>query len=200
MTLTSLLIQKKINLIMRKIKKPLPEEYPAYSRIYMDLLPDDGNVLQHLDQNLIKIKNYILNLKEDILYYRYDKDKWTIKEILVHIIDDERIFSYRALRNARYDETPVHGFEQDNYARYSLANERTLESIFYEYETVRKATISLFENLPEESFMRRGAGIDTDGTIKNERTVRALAWHIAGHELRHFNIIKERYCKDRASY
>lgn len=178
---------------MRKIEKPSPDEYPAYSHIYMDLVEGDGNVLEHLKQNFIDIKNFIYSLPKEKLYYRYAEDKWTIKEILVHIIDDERIFSYRALRYARNDETPLHGFEQEDYTRYSKANERSLESIFEEYEAVRNATITLFKNLPWDSFMRSGKGIDTDGSIINERTVRALAYHITGHELRHINIIKERY-------
>ncbi len=112
---------------------------------------------------------------------------------MVHLIDDERIFAYRALRYARNDRTPLHGFEQNDYAIYSMANTRSLDSIFNEYSTVREATISLFDNLPEESLMRHGSGIDTDGSIVNERTVRALVYHIAGHELRHMKIIMERY-------
>ncbi|UJH69134.1 DinB family protein [Allomuricauda sp. SCSIO 65647] len=178
---------------MRTIQKPLLGEYPEYSKIYMDLLEDDGKVLEHLWANFLKIREYVHALPEEKLYYRYADNKWTIKEILVHLIDDERIFSYRALRYARNDDTPLHGFDQDVYAKSSNANARSLESIFDEYETVRKATISLFKNLPEESFTRKGCGIEHDGSIVNERSVRGLAYHIAGHELRHFNIIKERY-------
>ena len=177
----------------RKIAKPGSSEYPAYSHIYMDLLEDDGIVLKHLHDNFFKIKELIHSLPEEKLYYRYAEDKWTIKEILVHLIDDERIFSYRALRYARNDETPLHGFEENDYAKYSNANERSLDSIFEEYWAVRQATILLFQNLPEDSFMRSGEAIDIDGVIKNRRTVRALAYHIAGHELRHIGIIKERY-------
>ncbi len=178
---------------MKKINKPIPGEYPKYSKIYLDLLVDDGKILEHLWTNFLTIKDYVYNLPEDTLLYRYEKDKWTIKEILVHLIDDERIFAYRALRFARNDQTPLHGFDQDNYAKYSKANERSLDSIFYEYEWVRRSTIALFENLPDDCFMRGGFGIDLDGSIVNKRTVRGLAYHIAGHELRHFNIIKERY-------
>ena len=178
---------------MRTIQKPIPGEYPEYSKIYMDLLKDDGQVLSLLWENFLKIKRFVYGIPKEKLYFRYAKGKWTIKEILVHLIDDERIFSYRALRYARNDSTPLHGFDQDAYAKYSIANERTLESIFEEYETVRKATISLFQHLPEESLTRKGCGIEADGSIVNERTVRGLAYHLAGHELRHFNIIRERY-------
>lgn len=176
---------------MRRIDKPIPGEFPAYSHIYLDLLEDDGSVLTHLWNNFETIKKFIYSLPEEKLYYRYAKDKWTIKEILVHIIDDERIFSYRALRYARNDKTPLHGFEENEYAIYSKANERSLNSIFDEYETVRKSTIALFKYLPEDCFMRSGMAV---GNI-NSRTVRGLAYHIAGHELRHFNVIKERYLK-----
>lgn len=178
---------------MRYIQKPAKGEYPEYSHIYMDLLEDDGKVLDHLWENFLRIKDFVYALPTEKLVYRYAENKWTIKEILIHLIDDERIFAYRALRYARNDRTPLHGFDQDVYAKFSKANERSLESIFDEYETVRKATITLFEYMPEESFTRGGKAVDLDGSIVNQRTVRGLAYHIAGHELRHFNIIKERY-------
>lgn len=179
--------------LLKVIKKPNKKEYPEYSKVYMDLLENDGLVLQHLRDNSHKIKKFIYELPKDILYYRYAEGKWTIKEILVHLIDDERIFSYRALRYARNDDTPLHGFEENDYAKYSYANDRSLESIFEEYEAVRKSTILLFQNLPEEAFLRKGGGIDEKGNVVNVRTVRALAYHLLGHELRHIKIIKERY-------
>ncbi len=109
---------------MRKIDKPIPGEYPEYSKIYMDLLEDDGKVLEHLWDNFLAIRDYVRGLSEEQLHYRYAPGKWTIREILVHLIDDERIFAYRALRYARNDTTPLHGFDQERYARYSRANER----------------------------------------------------------------------------
>ena len=177
----------------RKINRPKKEEYPTYSQHYFDLIRTDTDILQELHDNFFKLKALIYSLPENKLLYRYAKDKWTIKEILVHNIDDERIFSYRALRYARNDKTPLPGFEENDYAIYSKANERSLDNIFEEYWSVRQSTLLLFQNLPEESFSRSGSGIDTDGEVKNERTVRALIYHIAGHELRHIKIIKERY-------
>jgi uncharacterized damage-inducible protein DinB len=174
---------------LRTIPKPKKGEYPPYSTIYMELVKDDGLVLQHMKDNFIKIKEFIHSLPEEKLYYRYAEGKWSIKEILVHIIDDERIFAYRALRYARFDKTELPGFEQDDYAFYSDANERSLENIFDEYEAVRNSTIAMFNGFPEEAFMRSGTSV---GNINN-RTVRALAYHLAGHELRHIKIIKERY-------
>ena len=177
----------------RKIFRPKKDEYPSYSQHYFDLIKTDTDILQELHDNFFKLKELIYSLPEDKLTFRYAPSKWTIKEILVHNIDDERIFSYRALRYARNDKTPLHGFEENDYAVYSKANERSLDNIFEEYWSVRLSTLLLFQNLPEESFSRSGSGIDTDGEIKNERTVRAMVYHIAGHELRHIKIIKERY-------
>jgi hypothetical protein len=177
----------------RKIHRPKEEEYPIYSQHYFDLIKTDTDILQELHDNFFKLKELIYSLSEEKLTYRYAESKWTIKEILVHNIDDERIFVYRALRYARNDKTPLHGFEENDYAVYSKANERSLDNIFEEYWSVRLSTLLLFQNLPEESFLRSGSGIDTDGEVKNERSVRALIYHIAGHELRHIKIIKERY-------
>lgn len=174
---------------MRYIQKPTPAEYPAYSHIYMDLMEDNGQVLDYLQNSVSEVKQLVYSLPEEKLYHRYAAGKWTIKEILLHIIDDERIFAYRALRYARQDKTLLPGFEQEDYAISSKANERSLESIFEEYEAVRSATITLFKYLPEEAFLYTGSAV---GNI-NRRTVRALAYHIAGHERRHINIMKEKY-------
>ncbi len=176
-----------------KIPRPHPQEYPAYSSIYMDLLDDNTDILSDLWEQFVELRTLVSELPEAKLLYRYAPDKWSIKEILVHLIDDERIFAYRALRYARGDSTPLHGFDQDQYALTSGADERSLTSIFEEYKYVRKSTIALFRYLPEETHLLKGCGIDLDGRIINERTVRALAYHIAGHEKRHINIIKERY-------
>lgn len=176
---------------LRKIPKPKKSEYPPDSVIYMELLKDDDMILQHMKDNFIKVKQFIYGIPEEMLYYRYAEGKWSIKEILVHIIDDERIFAYRALRYARFDKTKLHGFQQKEYVFYSDADERSLESIFEEYEAVRNATIAMLNSFPEQAFDRSGASA---GSIYN-RTVRALAYYIAGHELWHIKIIKERYLK-----
>jgi len=172
---------------MKIIQKPKPSEYPEYASMYIDLLPNDGRVITHLEENFRVTKNFILSLPEERLLYRYAPGKWTIKEILVHIIDDERIYSYRALRFARNDNTKLPGFDQDDFAFHSNANERELKNIFEEYEAVRKSTITLFNGLHDEALI-------SEGTADGKRaTVRALAYHIAGHELHHISFIKENY-------
>lgn len=174
---------------MRLIHKAKQGDYPAYAEIYMKWLPDDGLILQHLEDNFQSVKQFIYSLPEEKLYYRYQPGKWSIKEILVHIVDDERIFSYRALRFARNEKNNLIGFDQDEYAKYSEADQRSLDSIFEEYEAVRNATIALYKGLPEDSLDRMGHGT---GTF-NDATVRALVYHIAGHEQHHINFIKEHY-------
>jgi len=174
---------------MRIIHKAKKGDYPEYAEMYMKLLPDDGLILKHLKNNFEENKKLIYSLPGRLLYHRYAAGKWSIKEVLVHIIDDERIFAYRALRFARNEQNNLIGFDQDSYALYSEADNRNLDNIYAEYKAVRNSTIALFNGLPEDSLDRMGHGT---GTFNNA-TVRALVYHIAGHEQHHFNLIKERY-------
>lgn len=174
---------------MRIIPKPHPDagEYAPYAIMYIDLLPDDGLVLKHLADNLEVVKDLAQSFPEDKLSIPHAVGEWTIKEILVHIIDDERIYTYRALRAARGDKTELPGFEQEDYAPASKANERSLESILDEYEAVRLATITLFKYLPDEALTR---AVVASGHLMS---VRAAAYHIAGHEIHHLNSIRDNY-------
>src|SRR5258708_2743263 len=119
--------------------------------------------------------------------FRYAPDKWTVKEVLGHVSDTERIFAYRALRIARGDQTPLSGFEQDDYVRGGNFAERTLANLAQEFGLVRAATIALFRSLQKDAWQRRGVA------NKNEVSVRALAFIVAGHELHHRLILEERY-------
>lgn len=172
---------------MRTIPKPNPGEYPPYARMYIDLLPDDGRLLEHLAENLRATTELIRSLPEEQLLHRYAPDKWTIKEVLLHVIDDERIYAYRALRFARGDQTELPGFEQDDYVPLSGANERSAEDLLREHAAVRAGTIELYRGLPEEALLRSGIA---NG---NRATVRALGYHVAGHEVHHVKLIRERY-------
>jgi uncharacterized damage-inducible protein DinB len=169
------------------IDKPGAAEYPAYAHMYIDLLPDDGQILNHLEDNLKSTRKFIGSIPHGRLLYRYAGGKWTIKEILAHVVDDERIYSYRALRFARNDATELPGFDQDHYAKYSDANQREVGSLLDEFALVRQSSIAFFRSLEDAALLRTGVA---DG---HRVSVRALAYHIAGHELRHMNIIKERY-------
>lgn len=177
---------------MKKIRKPEKGEYAPYTIMYIGLFPDDGLVLKRLHDSLKSTQNLILSIPKERLTYRWREGEWTIKEILVHIIDDERIYCYRALRFARNDTTELPGFEQDDYVIYSSANEREIEDIMAEYAMVRNATISFFNSLEEKAFKRAGVA---NGHLMS---VRAAAYHIAGHELHHLNSIRENYLQKDA--
>lgn len=176
-----------MNLQLRKIPKPQAGEFPAYASMYIDLLPDNRHVLQVMMQNYGIVKAHIDSMPAEKLRIPHAEGEWTVMEILQHIIDDERIYTYRALRFARGDQTDLPGFEQDEYVLPSRANERGLDDLFVEYKAVRHATVFLFNSFDDEALMRSGVA---DG---NRATVRALAYHIAGHELHHLNSIKENY-------
>lgn len=177
----------RMNAKLRLIDKPTEKEYAPYTIIYIGLLPNDGQVLQHLIDNLRSTTDLIKDLPEERLTHRYAAGKWTIKEILAHIVDDERIYSYRALRFARNDKTELPGFDQDEFAHFSGANDRKINDILDEFASVRRSTVTLFNSFDDDALLRFGIA---SGNIMS---VRAAAYHIAGHELRHLNIIKERY-------
>jgi uncharacterized damage-inducible protein DinB len=172
---------------MKIIPKPAAGEYAAYAIMYIGLLPDDGLVLKHLQDNLKTVVELVQSLPTEKLSYRWAEGEWTIKEILGHIIDDERIYCYRALRFARNDATELPGFEQDDYVLYSGANTRDLEEILAEYTAVRNATITFFNSVEERALTRAGVA---NGHVMS---VRAAAYHIAGHELHHLYSIRENY-------
>ena len=119
--------------------------------------------------------------------FRYAPDKWSVKELLGHVCDTERIFGYRALRIARGDRTPIEGFEQDDYVRNGPFASRPLCELIDDYMAVRRATLTLFRNLDEQSWQRRGIANN------NEVSVRAIAYTTAGHELHHLRILEQRY-------
>jgi uncharacterized damage-inducible protein DinB len=172
---------------MRLIDKPNPGEYSPHAIAYISLLPDDRRVLEHMQNNFEIVKSLILTLPADKLYYRYAPGKWSMKEVLVHIVDDERIYAYRTLRIARNDKTPLPGFEQDDYVPYSKADERSVESILAEYAAVRTSTILLFDSFNDDDLLRIGFANNSP------MSVRAAAYHIAGHEMHHLNLTRERY-------
>jgi hypothetical protein len=174
---------------MKLIQKPSPGEYPSYAEIYIKLIPDDGDLNKCLADNFEETKKLILSVPEEKLSYRYAEGKWDIKETMLHIIDDERIFAYRILRFARNDKTDLPGFEQDDFAKNSFSNRRSIKSIIDEFESVRRATITLIDGLEDEVLLNDGF---CNGYKSN---VRSLAYHLAGHELHHINIIREKYLK-----
>lgn len=172
---------------MRIIPKPNSNEHVSYVLQYIDLLPNDGLILEHLRENLDATSTFLRSMPAELLEYRYSPGKWTVKEIVQHLTDDERIYAYRALRFARGDATELPGFDQDAYTPETQANSRRLDDLLAEFSSVRAATLTLYAGLKDDVLIRTGVASG------NVMSVRAIAYHIAGHELRHVNIIQERY-------
>lgn len=166
--------------------RPEPAEYAPYYEKYIALVSGNDPVAA-LDAQRARTVQLFAGRGERDGNFRYAPDKWTVKDVLGHITDTERIFSYRAMRIARADRTPIEGFEQDDYVRSGGFNERTLANLVEEFAAVRHSTVALFRSLNKEAWLRRGIA------NKNEVSVRALAFITAGHELHHAKILEERY-------
>jgi uncharacterized damage-inducible protein DinB len=165
---------------------PEAGEYAPYAEKYISLIPEQ-DVITKLEQQRRDIVLLLSGRNEQDGDFRYADDKWSVKQVLGHINDTERIFAYRAMRIARGDKTPLAGFEQDDYVREGGFQLRSLSDLTEDFIAVRRATVSLFRNLPEAAWMRRGI------TNNHEFTVRALLYLTAGHELHHAKILRERY-------
>jgi hypothetical protein len=168
--------------------RPNPGEYVPYYERYISLVPGN-NILAALDEQRRQMLLLLSGRTEADGDLRYAPDKWSLKEVLGHVNDTERIMTYRALRIARNDATPIEGYEEDDYVRNGPFGQRPLSDLIEDYIAVRRATVSLFRNLDEAAWSRRGVA------NKNEVTVRALAYFVAGHELHHRRIIEEKYLK-----
>ncbi len=164
----------------------LDDEYPPAYQGYIAAVEGE-DVFATLDTQLRDLESRVATLTDEKALYRYEPEKWSVKELLVHVTDSERIFAYRALCIARGDETPLPGFDEKTYAAASMADRRPLAHILGELRALRAATIALFESLDAEALERRG--------VANARVVsaRALAWVIAGHFAHHMRVLSERY-------
>jgi uncharacterized damage-inducible protein DinB len=164
-----------------------PEEYHSYYKNYIDMVPKTQTLLAGFNEGKKTMLDFYKAIPEEKLTYRYQPEKWTIKEVFQHIIDTERIFMYRCLRIARNDSTKLSGFEQDDYVVPSEANEKSIEDLLFEYETNRTNSIVLLKGLSEKnlSFIGNASG--------NSLSARACAFIIIGHEIWHTKVIQERY-------
>ena len=168
------------------MSRPDPSEYNAYYGRYISLVPD-GSIVERLRHQIQETLGILRSLPEARGDHRYAAGKWSIKEMIGHVVDAERVFTYRALRIGRGDETPLPGFEQDDYVKNGRFEARTLRHLVDELETVRKGTVLLLEGLDDDAMMRLGTASGFPVSV------RALAYITAGHELHHRNVLKERY-------
>lgn len=169
-----------------QLARPAAGEYAPHHEEYIALVAGN-DIVGALEAQLRQMITLFSGKSERDGEFRYAPEKWSVKEVLGHVSDCERIFAYRALRFARNDKTAVEGFEQNDYVRAGGFGGRRLADLVTAFTHVRNASIALFRHLEPEAWTRSGVA------NKNEVTVRALAWIIAGHELHHRRILEERY-------
>lgn len=166
--------------------KPQETEYAAYYGKYVSLVPD-GNIVDTLTTQLSETLAAWQAVPADKAEHRYAPGKWSTKEMMVHVIDTERVMAYRALRIARGDKTPLPGFDQDVFMANTECSARSIADLADEFEAVRKSSLHLFRHLTDAAWQQVGTASD------NPISARALAYIIAGHELYHQEILRDRY-------
>lgn len=161
-------------------------EYSEFVATYIKAI-ENAELLEELEISLHDFIKFVQNIPMDKFDYRYAEGKWTIKDIIQHIIDAERIFGYRALRISRNDKTPLSGFEENEYVENANANGRSIQELLTEFSAVRHSNLLLFKSFSDEQLTR--LGIASNHTI----SVRALGFVMIGHQKHHQRVFQERY-------
>lgn len=166
--------------------RPEASEYPAFYAGYIASVPSE-NLLDVLQRSGEDISTTLGTIPEERGGYQYAEGKWSIRTLLGHVIDAERIFAYRALRLARSDSTPLPGFDEGEFAKAAESDSRTIASLAEEFMHLRASTVRLFASFPEAAWTRSGT------VNKGQVSVRALGYITAGHAMHHLRILRERY-------
>ena len=164
-------------------------EYADFYKSYIEAL-DNVELIEELEICLHEFIKFVRNIPMDKFDYQYQDGKWTIKEIIQHLIDSERVFGYRALRISRNDKTPLPGFDENSYVDNSNGKDRSLQSLLTEMAVVRQSTLSLFNSFSQEQLSNIGIASN------KEVSVRAIGFIIIGHQKHHQKIFSERYLTD----
>jgi uncharacterized damage-inducible protein DinB len=163
------------------------DEYASFYANYINQVSEEYTLVEELEISVHRLVKFVQDIPLDKFDYRYAEGKWTIKDILLHLIDAERIFAYRALRFARNDKTALASFDENTYVDEANANKRSIQDLLSEMLVVRQATLSLFKSFSEEQLLRKGIASN------NPMSVRALGFIIIGHQNHHQRIFLERY-------
>ena len=161
-------------------------EFAPFYQPYISLA-NEADLVEELEISVHEFIKFVQNIPMDKFDYRYAEGKWTIKDIIQHLIDSERVFAYRALRIARNDKTPLPGFEENTFANEANGNKRNLQNLLTELALVRQSTIMLFKNFSDEILLRTGTASE------KQVSVRALGFIIIGHQKHHQKVFQERY-------
>jgi len=183
---------KLLPFFMKDLHKPQPEEYPAYFETYLKRLPET-DIMDLLAEQVETLCQTLEKVPEAETEKGYAEGKWSLKELLQHLLDTERIMAYRALCFARNEKAKLSGFDEDKYAKNSDAKRRKMTDMLTEYRLQRQSTILLFNSFSSEMLARMG------NANENMINVRSLAWVIAAHENHHLHIIQTRYLKQEAN-
>lgn len=167
-------------------RRPAEQDYAPYYARYVSLVPD-GDVLRLLEQQGAETQKLLRSVSEEKSQFRYAAGKWSIREVVGHIADTERLFTFRALHFARGDASPLPSMDENVWAKASPAHQRSLASLLDELLAVRASTLALFRSFTSDDLAR--SGVASNNTV----TVRALTWITTGHERHHINVLKERY-------
>lgn len=168
--------------------RPTKTDYADYYQPYIDLIEGEDiiNILSYLNKEISDVLNSFPQSKGN---YSYSQGKWTVKEVVGHMMDTDRIFAYRTLAIARGEKQPLASYDQDEYVKKGKFNLRELSDLTYEYRLLRESNILLFKGFDQSVYFNRGIAAE------KEVTVLALMWIIAGHQKHHLNILKEKYLK-----
>lgn len=167
--------------------RPATTDFAAAYAGYLSLVEDTDDIVAVIEAQSAEMQKLLATLDESRAGYRYADGKWSIREVIGHVADSERIFGYRALAIARGETQPLPGFDENDYVRNAAFDEWKLGDLAEQYALVRRSHIVLFRNVPADAWERRGI---VNGA---EITVSALAWIIAGHERHHVKVLRERY-------
>ena len=169
-----------------QLSRPETNEYAPYYEKYVALITQP-DILADLENQISELQDLTSPIPENKGTYAYAKGKWSIKELIGHLIDGERVFAYRAYRISRNDQTPLAGFEQDDYVANGNFNQTKLADLIEEFSLLRQANMMFFNNLTNEAWLYTGTASEV------KVSVRALAYIMVGHVRHHANILKERY-------
>ncbi|HEY7682374.1 MAG TPA: DinB family protein [Gemmatimonadales bacterium] len=168
------------------ISRPVPEEFPPYYGTYIKQVAGE-DALPVLISQRESTRSFLAGIPESRASFRYAPDKWSLREIIGHLSDSERVFAYRMLRFARADQAPLAGFDENAYVPAGEFERRSLADVAAEFTAVRDASLAMIRSFDEAALARRGSA---NG---KEISVRALAWVLPGHEAHHLKVIRERY-------
>jgi hypothetical protein len=171
---------------MTRLPRPAPSEHAEYYGRYVALVPE-GDILETLRDQLGETLALLQRIPPDRETYRYDEGKWSLREVVGHLVDTERLFAYRALAMARSDGVDLPGMDQDEWARHSNADARPLDDLGAEWAALRRANVHMFASMAATTGER--SGVASGYTF----TVRSFPWIIAGHELWHRRLIERHY-------